>query len=1040
MKNGTRYFSARAFWCVAVVWWVAGLAPGCAIPSNGTPAAGEPVYLRCEYLQNPMGVDVEQPRLSWRVEVGGQRPEVGGQRSEVRGVRQVAYQILVASSAELLARDQGDLWDSGRVESDQSNQIEYAGAPLTSRMECFWKVRIWTVSSLNPDPRTLTPSSWSEPARWTMGLLDADEWQAAWIGVEEQSRDDTTPLVDGELRILRATYQTASGDRGADVTEIVAGAVAGNTLLLRADNATLGDDPAPGVAKQLVVDYELAGERGQQTVAENGKLVLNREVQDDWEARYARPRYLRSTFAVDHAVERAVLYATALGVYEARLNGARVGDQLLAPEWTDYPKRVQVQAYDVTELVRAGENVLAAKLGNGWYSGAWQFWGGGIKAIYGPEPYFFAQLEIDHADGTRRTVVTDADWRGATVGPLRFSGIFEGATYDARAAMPGWDAPGFDDAGWKAVKHPEEDRQIGKLVWQRNEPIRVTRELTPIAVTEPKPGVYVFDFGQNMVGRTRFTFRGRPGATVELQHAEICNPDGTVFTGNLWVITQHRMQLNRYTFHSDQPETFEPAFTYHGFRYVQVSGLEEPPELDSIVGVVFNSDAPEVGSFTCSEPLLNRFALNVLWSQRGNFMGVPTDCPQRNERCGYTGDAQFFMRASVYNMDVAAFFNKWMVDVCQDSQQPSGHFADHAPTYGPGDGPNVGWSDAGIICTYEIFRTYGDTRIIREHYEAMKRKLDWVDRHSTDGLFTRPIGNGDWLSTGGGASHPVIGTAYAANNYGLMAEMAEAIGEHEDAAAFRAQFERIAAAFARAFIDEDGRIKDSSQTGYALAFTMGLVPEGMEEKMSARFAEEAARFDWHPRTGFIGTPRLLPGLHLAGRDGDAYRMMLKKTAPSWLFPVTVNATTIWEQWVAWDGVNPQGGMQSHNHYAFGAMLEYLYGMVGGIQPAAPGYQAIRIQPVIEDGLTWADTRYDSIHGTIATSWTTAEAGLTLEVEIPPNTTAEVYVPAIDASSVTESGVAAGTAPGVTFLRMGNGAAVYAVGSGVYEFHSTSTGF
>jgi alpha-L-rhamnosidase len=828
--------------------------------------------------------------------------------------------------------------------------------------------------------------------------------------------------------------------------------------LFKADNATLGNDPAPGSAKQLVVDYELAGERGQKIVPENGRLVLNRDVQDDWEARYARPRYLRRPFALGRSVRRALLFATALGVYEARLNGARVGDHELAPEWTDYPKRVQVQAYDVTELVRDGENVLAAKLGNGWYSGAWQFWGGGIKAIYGPEPYFLAQLEIEFEDGGRQTVITDERWRGTTEGPLQFAGIYEGATYDARAEMPGWDAPGFDDAGWIAVKHPEEGRKIGNLVWQRSEPIRVTRELTPVALTEPKPGVYVFDFGQNMVGRTRFTFRGRPGETVELQHAEICNPDGTVFTGNLWVITQHRMQLNRYTFRSDAPETFEPAFTYHGFRYVEVRGLKEKPAMDSLTGVVFNSDAPEVGSFTCSEPLLNRFAQNVLWSQRGNFMGVPTDCPQRNERCGYTGDAQFFMRAAVYNMDVAAFFSKWLMDV-QDAQQPDGHFTDHAPTYGPGDGINIGWGDAGIICPYEIFRTYGDTRIIREHYAGMKRFLDFLKRNSRDDLYTGHVGNGDWLSTGGGASHPVIGTAHMAFNFKLMAEMAGAIGEQADAAAFRAQYERSAAAFAREFIDADGRIKDSSQTGYALAFTMGLVPEGMEEKMSARFAEEAARFDGHPRTGFIGTPRLLPGLHLAGRDGDAHRMLLTRTAPSWLYPVTVGATTIWEQWVAWDGVHPQGGMQSHNHYAFGAVLEYLFGMIGGIQPAAPGYRKIRIRPVIPaltrpepgrrssaeggDGLSWADTRYDSIHGTISTSWKKGGDGLMLEVVIPPNTTAEVHVPVLSeaegpanaADAVMESGHPAATAPGVKFLRMENGAAVYGVGSGRYEFLS-----
>ncbi len=980
-------------------------------------AAVVPHELRCEYRENPLGVDVIVPRLQWKIPAGG--PTV-----ESRGWKQKFYQVLVASSAENLAADKGDLWDSGKVESDSSIQIAYAGKPLESRMRCHWKVRVWDHQG--------KPSGWSRPQLWTVGLLDESDWQAHWIGVEEPKASETAaPLQAGELRLVSAAYQEASGGRQIDVTALLSGKIVRNTLLVSVDNETLGGDPAPGAAKRLVVEYELAGKLRKKSVDEKAWLAIN--IEGASESEWAKPRYLRKGFEVGKKVLRATVHATALGVYELRLNGKRVGDHLLAPEWTDYRKRVQYQTHDVTEMVRRGDNVLAAVVGNGWYAGAWQHWKPKIKPIYGTEPFFMAQLEVEFSDGSRQVVVTDDTWRGTTDGPLRFAGIYEGVTYDATREMPGWDAPGFDDARWKPVKAPAADVPIGKRVWQRGQPIRATREIKPVALTEPKPGVYVYAFDQNMVGHTRFTFRGGKGDTVELQHGEMLNPDGTVFLGNLLVVSEHRIQLDRYTFRSDQPETYEPAFTYHGFQYVEVRGLDAKPDLDSLTGVVANSDCPEVGGFTCSDPALSRLAQNILWSQRGNYMGVPTDCPQRNERCGYTGDAQFFMRAAVYNMDVSAFFNRWLVDVCQDSQMPDGHFADHAPTYGPGDGPNIGWSDAGIICPYEIYRNYGDTRVIREHYPAMKRKLEWLSKNSTNHLFTGKIGNGDWLSTGGGVANDVLATAYCAFDFKLMAEMAAAIGETRDAAAFRAQADQYAAAFTKAFIDADGNIRQSSQSGFAMAFTMGLVPENMREKMTARFVGEVRKFDWQPRTGFIGTPRLLPGLHLAGRDDDAYKMLLNRKNPSWLYPVTVGATTIWEQWSAWDGKNPRGGMNSLNHYAFGAVGEYLFGMVGGIQAEAPGYRKIRIQPVIREGLDWVKTHYDSIHGRIVSHWEKVDGKLAMDVAIPPNTTATIHVPARNPDQVSEAGKPAAKAKGLKFLRMENGAAVFEAGSGFYQF-------
>jgi alpha-L-rhamnosidase len=962
--------------------------------------------LRCEYLTDPPGIDTLKPRLSWIV------------ASDRRGEVQTAYQLLVASTPDLLARDKADLWDSGKVATDRQNQIEYEGRPLESRTACFWKVRIWDKDG--------APSAWSPSASWSMGLLKPEDWQAKWIGVNE-------PLPRHPvLRILKAVLQGASDTPAVDVTTQLAGKITNNRLSVIAKADTLGLPSAtdPTAKRKLLIDYEIGGTPQPRSVLKEGAaLVLG--APQDWPV----PRYLRKAFPVERAVRRATIYATALGLYELRLNGQRVGDHLLAPEWTNYHRRVQVQTYDVTSLVRPGQNVLGAALGNGWYCGGWQHWKPELQSIYGTEPHLLAQLEIEFTDGTRQQVATDSSWRGSVDGPLRFAGIYEGETYDATREMPGWDSPGFDDAAWSPAKPAPADLQTGQLAWQRNEPIRKTREIKPVSVTVVKPGVYVFAFDQNMAGWCRFSFHGKPGQTVELQHGEMRNPDGTVFLDNLLVVSRHRIQLDRYTFRTDQVESWEPRFTYHGFQYVEVRGLTEKPDLASLTGVVINSDCPEVGRFTCSEPLLNRLADNILWSQRSNYRGVPTDCPQRNERCGYTGDANFFMRAAVFNMDVAAFFNKWLVDVCEDSQMPDGHFADHAPTFGPGDGPNAGWSDGGIICPFEIYRTYGDTRVIREHYAAMKRNLEYLARNSKDDLFIGKVGNGDWLSNQGGADKAVIGSAFAAFDFRLMAEMAEAIGEKGDATAFRERAPKMAGAFATAYIAADGSIKNSSQTGYAMAFTMGLVPASLKEAMTMCFLEEMRKFDWHPRTGFIGTPRLLPGLHLAGLDDAAYKALLTKTSPSWLYPVTVGATTIWERWNAWDGKTPRGGMNSLNHYSFGSVGEYLYGIIGGIQPDAPGYQKIRIAPVIRDGLTWANASYDSIRGRIVSNWKLEGSRLTMDVTIPPNTTATVHVPADNAASVTESGKPCNQAPGVKYLRMENGAALFEVGAGSYHFES-----
>lgn len=770
--------------------------------------------------------------------------------------------------------------------------------------------------------------------------------------------------------------------------------------------------------------------RAQWIGSEEGKFTGGAE--ENLQAPLPTPRYLRKTFQLKSPIRRATVYVTALGLYELRLNGERVGDHLLAPEWTRYSHRVQVDAFDVSRMLHPGDNALGALLGNGWYCGMFMCWPQRPR-LFGDRPWLLAQLEIETVDGQRQIIATDDSWRVTTHGPLRQSGLYEGETYDARREMPGWDRPGFDDSHWQPATLGT-NLHAGKLVWQRSEPIRVTQEFPAVALTEPAPGVYVFDLGQNIAGWVRFTAKAPAGTVLRLRHAEVLNSDGTIYTNNL----RGARAVELYTFRgSEAPEVFEPHFTYHGFRYVEVTGLPSPPATNAILGRMFHTGFRQAGHFECSNPLLNRLALNIQFSQRANAMGVPTDCPNRDERTGCTGDHQLFLPTGVYNMDVAAFFNKWLVDLCEDSQSQNGVFADVAPFYGKWPGLSDAWGDAGIICPWQIYRAYGDTRVISEHYAAMQRHHAYLERTATNCL-RHLAGPGDWLNLGGSAKNEVIATAYYFWLTSLMSEMAQAIGRTEDAARYRTLAAQIKTAFQHAFVRPDGSIEGSSQTGFALAFTLGLVPPELKEKMTAAFVKEMERFDFHPATGFIGIPRLLPALHEAGRDDTACRVLFQQTYPSLLFMVKQHATTIWERW---DSFTPDKGFQdpgmnSFNHVVWGSMGEYLFGMLGGIRAETPGYSTIRIQPVIAEQLQWATTRYDSIHGEISTAWKKAPGHLALEVTIPVSTTATVYVPAASPSAVRETGKPAAESPGVQFLRQEPGTAVYQIQSGSYSFGVT----
>jgi alpha-L-rhamnosidase len=820
------------------------------------------------------------------------------------------------------------------------------------------------------------------------------------------------------LIIHRATYGASDGG-SADVTAILARRVKSDRLELVADNKTLGPDPARDRVKRLVVLYELGGKRTTIEVKEDESLTIPEEL--------ANVQCLRKTFSLESSITRATLYVTALGLYEAHLNGQRVGDHLLAPDWTDYRKRVRYQAYDVTPLVKRGANAMGALLANGWYSG---HIGNGGNRFFGSDPALLAQLEVTYTDGRTERVVSDDSWKSHP-SPILSSDFMLGEDYDARQEVRGWDRPDLKESQWLPVAvRPEQNIAVEAQVM---EPVRRVGELKPKSLTQPRPGSWVFDLGQNMVGVVRLKVVAPAGTRVTVRHAEMLNPDGTLYTKNL----RRAASIDHYVCKGDGVEIWQPAFTFHGFRYVEVTGLPGKPASDAVSGIVMASDTPRTGEFACSDARLNQLQSNIQWGQRGNYVSIPTDCPQRDERLGWMGDAQVFIRTATYNADVAAFFTKWLVDV-DDGQSPAGSFSDVNPnTMGCGSVP--AWGDAGVICPWTLYEVYGDKRLLEQHLPAMVKWVEYLRAHS-DGLIRRKDrGNdyGDWLSHDANTPKDLIGTAFFAYSTHLVARSCQALGRTAEAAKYEKLFEEIKAAFNREYVAADGRIRGHTQTAYAMALKFELLPPELRASAAQYLEEDVNSRGGHLSTGFIGVGYLLPMLADAGKTGTAYRLLQQDSFPSWLFSVKHGATTIWERW---DGWTPEKGFQdpgmnSFNHYSLGSCGEFLFGYVAGIRAASPGFETIRIEPVVEDGLTWARASYDSIRGRIATSWKREGGRLALEVVVPANATAMVRVPAKAAGKVTEGGKPAAKAEGVRFVRQEQGAAVFEVGSGTYAFAS-----
>lgn len=912
----------------------------------------KPTYLRCEYLINPLGIDVIKPRLSWVID------------SEERNQIQTAYHILVATTEELLKKDEGDLWDTGKVISDQCIQIIYTGQELKSQMICYWKIKVWDKDG--------TSSDWSPPALWSMGLLQLHDWNAQWIGA---------PRKIGQW-----------------------------------------------LKRNLPKKY------------------------------YPLP-LLRRTFTTKGNIKRAILYASALGEYILYLNGKRVGDHYLSPEWTDYKKRVQYQTYDVTNLLQNGENVIGAILSDGWYAGNM---GPGFPypkhCVYGIDRRLLLQLIIQLQDGTTLEIKSDQEWRILEDGPIEKADHYMGEIYNATKEQENWDKPSFDDSNWNPVT--VDDKVEANLVAQINEPIRIVKEIQPIEVTEPKPGVFIFNMGQNIAGWCKIRLGGslcNPDATIILRHGEMLQPDGTLYTKNL----RKAKATDKYILNGSDEREFHPHFTYHGFQYVEVTGFKEGiiPPLNILTGCVIASDCPVTGSFNSSDPTLNKLWENIIWTQRDNIISVPTDCPQRNERMGWMGDVTAFNQTSMYNMDMAAFYNKWIRDI-RDAQPKNGRYPDIVP-YAIKKWEPIklkgapAWTDCGVMLPWNVYLNYNDKRLLEQHYISAKKLVDFIHKKNPNLIRTKAVGIsignfGDWLNGNtikvegypkDGASIPkdAFGTAFFFMVSKIVSKMANVLGFDDDSRYYLDLSQQIKNKFNEVFVSEDGIIKGDAQACYALALNFDLLPIKLRPLAVQHLLNAIEKYDGRLSTGFLSTLPMMLELTDSGHNEVAYSLLLSRRFPSWFFEIDQGATTLWERW---DSYYPERGFQStfmtsFNHFAFGAVGEWIYKVILGINldESAPGYKHIIIKPQPGGTLTWANGHYNSIHGKISTEWKIDGKNFNLQITIPANTSATIHIPTEKLEDILENGNPIQESEDIKFIDFQDNIAQYKIMSGKYQFTS-----
>jgi len=1042
-----------------------------------TIASATPVQLRCEYVHNPLGIDASAPRLSWQSD------------STERNWKQTAYQLLVAATTDRLQSSQADVWDSGKIVSDESVGITYKGPALESRKRYYWKVRVWDASGQVSDS--------TEEAWWEMGLLHPSDWQAKWIAWSNpEDKEDraairwiwaqgldvlaTTPKttvkfqttlkikVKPEYAVLFIAVHGAYAARinghevgnksrweAFDRRDIAGELVVGeNTIEI---DGTSPPVPEYGPGKEakttrggLAALIKLTNADGHivrlgssnhwKARAENDTAWRSAKVAGDLaDARFGDPgplpqpaAYLRRTFDTAKTVRRARLYVTALGTYRIFLNGNRVGADELTPGFTDFRKRVLYQTYDVTTQVARGSNVIGAVMGDGWY-GSPLTWVGAY--FFTPPNRLVAQLELDYDDGSHDLIATDSSWKAAA-SPILESQLYSGEVYDSRLEKSGWEKSGFSDSGWKSAIIVEPPSAA--ITAEIDPPVREITHIQPKTVTPSTNGAYVFDMGQNMVGSATLKVKGTAGTKIRLRFAEILNPDGTIYTQNL----RNADATDTYVLRGGDAETYTPLFTFHGFRYVEVTGYPGAPTLDSIQGNVLSSvSAEHEATLVTSSDLVNRMWEIGLWGQRGNFLSVPTDCPQRDERLGWMGDAGVFWRTGSYNFDIAAFSEKFMQDIV-DAQTTEGSFTNVSPNTLPIGGGGTqgtsawnegmvgapGWGDAGVIVPWTTWVQYGDKAVIEKNWDAMQRWMEFIQSRNPDFIRKNGVGPNfaDWLAPDSNTNKDLLATAYWSLIAKMMSQMAHAVGKENDARRYNELVSSIRSAFQKSYINEDGTVGTGTQTSYVVALYTKMAPEALEPMLVDKLVKDIEAHSWHLTTGFLGTPFLLFTLADHGHSDVAYRLLLNETYPSWGYMLSKGATTWWERW---NGDTGDPAMNSYNHYAFGSVIAWVYRYAAGIDTTvdAPGFKEVIVHPHLDRQMPAAHTEYNSVYGRIVSDWKGTNAGpFSLRITIPANTSAKVFLPAIPGAHVTESGKSIDT------ISEG-GASVVRVGSGTYNF-------
>ena len=956
----------------------AALAAALIAPSTAAAAPLRVDRLTADRQSAPLGLGDARPALGWTLEGDG------------RGRAQSAYQVVVSTGGE-------DIWDSGEVHSPASANVPYGGPALESGTRYTWRVRAWDESG--------QPSAWSAPAPLETGLLTQADWTASWIGAPADdlnlsgarwiwfTNDDAVNNLPAMTRYLRTTVTLPSAPGEArflftvddeavvfvNGTQVIdtkpqrdsdenawqkaqqvnigsllhAGA---NTLAVQVKNRlnpSGGGTPAGFIGRlragQTTVDTSSAwktsttGPAGwEQPGFDDSAWTPARELatygSGPWGSNVSLPPqpspYLRKEFTATGPIASARLYVSALGLYEVRINGRKVGDEVLAPGWTEYSKRVPSQTYDVTDLLKPGANAIGAVLGDGWYAGRLQ---GGRK--WGTAPALLAQLKLTYADGTTARIATDGSWQAGR-GGLQATSIYDGEIYDARLDRPGWDEPNFD-GGWGNATVRTDSPAVEPT---RSPPIKVIETLAPVKLTQPKPATYVYDLGQNFAGWARLRARGPAGTTVRLRFGEILNDDGTLYTTNL----RSAQQTDSFTLRgTGAPETYEPRFTYHGFRYVEVTGFPGTPALDSLDGLVVSSDLPAYGTFTSSNPLVNSIQSAIRWGQRSNFLAVPSDASQRDERLGWTGDIQAFASTGAFNADASGYLGQWL-QTLRDSQSSAGAFPDVAPVTCCGEG-TAGWGDAGTVVPWALYRRYGDTRVLQANYDAMKRWIAYLQANSNN-LIRPNQGYGDWLAPDSSTPLDLIGTAFFA-----------LLDRHRAPGGSRARPRRGRRDVRVAVQPDQVGVRGAlgARRRHRRLRQPDLLRARAEVRARTRRAEGQPRSTAsstdvtgrgnHLSTGFLGTPFLLSVLEDGGRGDVAHKLLAQDSYPSWGYMLARGGTTIWERW---DGIRPDGslqdaGMNSFNHYGLGSIGDWLYDSVGGLAPdeSAPGYRRMVVEPV-----------------------------------------------------------------------------------------------